>query len=258
MTSPDMTASPLPKTRSQCYTGISVDPQPIQHGLTPADRQRARFSENDPVFFGRKNNRSGHIVRLNRTTATVQCNLSGNQYLVPFEHLEHASVPSADTEEKLESIAAHADRLLKKYQLEDWRFRFDHCTRRAGCCHYHHQTISLSFDLARNAADADIQETLLHEIAHALVGKKHHHDGVWKAKAREIGASGERCHRLRFSTPRYTITCENRCWTHTAERRNSRLICKKCGGKIIYTPYSAPARSPQIQRPHSGESNCNR
>ena len=39
-------------------------------------------------------------------------------------------------------------------------------------------------------------ESLLHEIAHALVGRKHNHDAEWKAKAREIGCTGERTHWL--------------------------------------------------------------
>ncbi len=215
-----------------------MEPNSIQQGLTPADRLRARFAENDPVTFGQRKIRSGRIIRLNRATATVECGDTGARYLVPFERLEPAGDPSTEMEVKLESIVLLADRLLQQHQLADWHFEFDHSTRRAGRCHYRTKTISLSSDLARNAAEADIRETLLHEIAHALVGRKHHHDAIWKARAREIGASGERCHRLQFSTPRYAITCENQCWTHTAQRRNPRLICRKCGGKIIYTPYS--------------------
>lgn len=37
-----------------------------------------------------------------------------------------------------------------------------------------------------------IQDTVLHEIAHAIVGNKHHHDRVWKDCAQRIGCSGSR------------------------------------------------------------------
>lgn len=33
----------------------------------------------------------------------------------------------------------------------------------------------------------DIKDTVLHEIAHAIVGGKHHHNNVWKACCNKIG-----------------------------------------------------------------------
>ena len=38
-----------------------------------------------------------------------------------------------------------------------------------------------------------VRDTILHEIAHALVGPGHGHDAVWKRKCREVGARPERC-----------------------------------------------------------------
>lgn len=37
--------------------------------------------------------------------------------------------------------------------------------------------------------EEDIKDTVLHEIAHAIVGGKHHHDCVWKACCNKIGCS---------------------------------------------------------------------
>lgn len=209
--------------------------------LTDTDKLRARFCENDQVMTGKRNPISGLILRMNRTTATVQCNRSGDEYLVPFERLEHLDpAQSKDAVQKIEGIDALATGLLKQFQLNDWTFCFDHGTRRAGCCNYRDRKISISFNLALNASDEEIRDTLLHEIAHALVGKKYNHNSVWRAKAKEIGCSGERTHRLTFSPPRYHVTCENGCWTRTAERRNRRLVCRTCRGKLIYSPYAAP------------------
>ncbi len=208
--------------------------------LTDTEKLRARFRENDPVAAGKRKPIFGPIIRINRTTATVQCNRSGEEYLVPFELLEHLNPgQNHETAQKIEAIAALAAGLLQEFKLNNWVFRFDHSTRRAGCCNYHKKLISISSALARNASAADIRDTLLHEIAHALVGKNHNHDWLWRTKAKEIGCSGERTHRLVFSPPRYHVRCERGCWKRTAERRNRRLVCRKCGGKLIYSPCAA-------------------
>jgi hypothetical protein len=45
---------------------------------------------------------------------------------------------------------------------------------------------------------SEILDTILHEIAHALVGHKEAHGPVWVAKAKEIGCSGCPTHSMRF------------------------------------------------------------
>ena len=37
-----------------------------------------------------------------------------------------------------------------------------------------------------------IQDTVLHEIAHAIVGNNHYHDRVWRDCAQRIGCTGSR------------------------------------------------------------------
>jgi len=202
--------------------------------LNEADKLRVRFAPNDPVEFKyRRKTIKGKLLRTNPKRAVVR--VDNEEYNVPYECL----IPDSDTcqqrEERMDAILKMAMGLVSEHGLKKWKFKFDHSTRRAGCCNYREQMISISFDLARNASDEDIHDTILHEIAHALVGKKHNHDAIWKAKAREIGCSGERCHRLVFSPPRYHVTCENKCWTQTAERRNRRLVCRTCGGKLVYS-----------------------
>lgn len=206
--------------------------------LNNTDRLHARFNMNDPVAFGQQPQRTGTIIRINRTTATVRSKNSKDQYRVPFECLTHlAPEQGKKSEKKVEAVAKLAVRLLSKHQLKDWSFKFDHSTRRAGCCNYRDRQISIAFELARNGSEPDICDTLLHEIAHALVGKNHNHNAVWKTAAQQIGCSGARTHRMTFSTPRYSVRCENKCWQQTAERRNPRLRCRTCGGKLIYTPF---------------------
>ena len=55
------------------------------------------------------------------------------------------------------------------------------------------QEIGLSAPLTAVHPDEEVRDTILHEIAHALVGPRHGHDEVWRAMALRIGCSGERC-----------------------------------------------------------------
>ncbi len=208
--------------------------------LNQTDKLRSRFAPADTVGFKyRRGKLKGTLVRTNPKRAVVL--VDGQEYTVPYELLLPVDGTQEEREVRMESILQMALTLMTDHGLKKWRFQFDHSTRRAGCCNYRKKLISISFDLARNASDDDIRDTILHEIAHALVGRKYNHDAVWKARAKEIGCSGERTHRLVFSLPRYSVACENQCWTHTAERRNIRLICRTCGGKLVYSPYTVPA-----------------
>lgn len=47
--------------------------------------------------------------------------------------------------------------------------------------------------LTKQRTEKEVTNTILHEIAHAIVGAKHGHDRVWRAKALEIGCDGQRC-----------------------------------------------------------------
>jgi len=83
--------------------------------------------------------------------------------------------------------------LMNQHGLHDWTFQFDNAKRRFGQCRFGTRTISLSAPLVKINDEARIRNTILHEIAHALVGAGHGHDYVWRMKARAIGCDGERC-----------------------------------------------------------------
>ncbi|WP_367880385.1 SprT-like domain-containing protein [Schaalia sp. 19OD2882] len=61
--------------------------------------------------------------------------------------------------------------------------------RRAGACHHGDRRITLSAPLTRLYDEPTVREVVLHEVAHALVGPMHVHDALWRAKARQVGAS---------------------------------------------------------------------
>ena len=125
---------------------------------------------------------------------------------------------------------------MDKNGLLDWRLELDFAKVRAGACHFGENKITFSRNFIKNSDQDDIQDTILHEIAHALVGPQHGHDKVWKQKARELGCSAKRCHSLEFSNYKWIRFCPNLCWEQKIHRKNTNLICKRCGATVKHKP----------------------
>jgi hypothetical protein len=83
-----------------------------------------------------------------------------------------------------------ATRLLKKHKLAGWKFSFDSAVRRYGCCNYSKKRITISKKLTAVREEVNVKNTILHEIAHALVGPGHKHNEVWRRMAIKIGCNG--------------------------------------------------------------------
>lgn len=83
--------------------------------------------------------------------------------------------------------------LMTRHGLTKWRLTFDDAKTRAGVCRAASREIGLSRPLISLYSPEQVTETILHEIAHALVGPRHGHDAVWRATAVRIGCSGRRC-----------------------------------------------------------------
>lgn len=89
-----------------------------------------------------------------------------------------------------------------------WSFCFDRAVKRLGLCKYSTKTISVSRDLTRLNPDTQVRNTLLHEIAHALVGVNHGHNETWRSKAVSIGCNGQRCtDSVVKAVPKHKIVC---------------------------------------------------
>ena len=93
----------------------------------------------------------------------------------------------------LTEAALMGRRLLDQHGLHDWTIVFDRAKRRAGICRWARKEIGLSAPLTSIHPESEVRDTVLHEVAHALVGPRHGHDQVWRALAMRIGCSGERC-----------------------------------------------------------------
>ena len=123
---------------------------------------------------------------------------------------------------------------MDKNGLLDWKLDLDHAKVRAGACFFREKKISFSRNFIKNSKESEIYDTILHEIAHALVGPKHGHDIVWKKMAKKLGCSAKRCHTLEFSDYKWIRYCKNFCWEQKTHRRKLNLICRKCGASVCY------------------------
>lgn len=121
--------------------------------------------------------------------------------------------------------------LMAAHGLRGWTLAFDRAKRRAGICRFDRREIGLSAPLTALHTEAEVRDTVLHEIAHALVGPRHGHDAVWRATARRIGCSGERC--VSRDAPELEGAWVGRCPAGhrvTRHRRPARpAACRQCG-----------------------------
>ena len=87
------------------------------------------------------------------------------------------------------------DLLGEPLQARGWSFGYDRARRRLGACHPASRRITLSAARADELAEAEVEDTIRHEIAHAIDWERRgttNHDATWKAVARACGASPSR------------------------------------------------------------------
>ena len=155
-------------------------PQAVQ---SHAEQQRARFSPGDRVQFDYRGTVvHGILARLNPTRGHIAAT-DGQEYRVLYGCLRHdankrAIARATRSPTAFDTLAQRARLLLEQHHLTGWSFQFDNGRKRVGCCQYTTQVISLSYAFVQQASEAEITDTILHEIVHALVGKAHNHDEV--------------------------------------------------------------------------------
>lgn len=101
---------------------------------------------------------------------------------------------------KLTSAQKLAEQLMKRHGLiqAGWKFTFDRAKSRLGVCFYATRTISISKFMCEAADEETVRQTILHEIAHAMLpiknssGRTIGHGKPWKDLAASIGYTGTR------------------------------------------------------------------
>lgn len=134
--------------------------------ITP-DFAGGRYPVGSLVSFAFENQSiRGKIASLQKTKARIW--VEGTTYNVPYSKLTPISI--AGPECSLVEIQAMGEHLLKQHRLKCWSFGFDLARSRAGVCCYSIKLIRLSVSYCLAATRDELQNTILHEIAHALVG----------------------------------------------------------------------------------------
>jgi predicted SprT family Zn-dependent metalloprotease len=173
--------------------------------------------------------------------------------------------------------------LMRQYGLDEkeWEFHFNNNARRAGVCKVFRprqsalvsaaQTVMRRMQLLKTAkpnrielsrpwtrlhSEAQVRDTILHEIAHALAGPSARHGPRWKKVAQRLGAEPKSCfHDERLAKePLYTIFCPNSCGKPIHRYKLSRewrlRLCSECTSPFVifdhrrkthfrYVPYSS-------------------
>jgi len=145
----------------------------------------------------------------------------------------------------IQEVKNMARPLMDAHGLSGWLLEFDNAKNRSGQCWHPQWTagrlepgrISLSRHFVRLNSLERIRLTLVHEMAHAIVGPGHKHDRVWKAQCLALGGDGK----ARFTeestvlvTGKFTGVCPTDP-KHTYQRhrmtdnmRRRSLYCRHC------------------------------
>ena len=154
------------------------------------------FEVGDSVWFDRNADERlfGTVEKLNSKTCTVSV-IDGKKWAVPYMLLDHVNESLFDERaprvRRLLDVAIRARQMMDEHGLKHWSLYFSHGHRLLGKCAYRNQTIFISRYHAVNHQPEQVNDTILHEIAHALAGFKAGHGPEWKAIALRIGATPE-------------------------------------------------------------------
>lgn len=135
---------------------------------------------------------------------------------------------------ELELAAKLTRENLDKWELNEWKVKFNdrHCS--FGLCSYDEKTIYLSRHLVVLNSVERVMNTILHEIAHALLGPGFGHSKEWKNLCIKIGGNGIRCYtEANTVTPKFLrkytyvcITCGRE--THKSYVLRQPRACGRC------------------------------
>ena len=134
----------------------------------------------------------------------------------------------------LPDVLILARALMEEAGVGDWGLGFDRARRRAGQTDHARRRLTLSRHLMLLYDEAQVHETVLHEIAHARVGPQHGHDAVWAAEATRLGATGRRL--VDAQAPRLRGRWVGRCPAgHEVDRMRrpgSPVSCSRCAARF--------------------------
>lgn len=118
---------------------------------------------------------------------------------------------------------------LRRHKLWDtgWRTNFTKNTEYIAACYHDAKRIVISVPALNARSEAELRSTILHEIAHAIVGHGHGHDEVWKAKCIELGGDSRVCAKVNFDAGRALNAAEMKKSPKIKAIQNTCPVCFK-------------------------------
>ena len=117
---------------------------------------------------------------------------------------------------------------MKQHGLYGWSFKFDRAVSRFGLTSYNKKTISLSAPLTIANDEAQVMDTILHEIAHVLAGHAAGHGPAWARQARAIGCKGIRVGQVEGVPAKLVAVCAQGHTHHRNRQPKYRTACTQC------------------------------
>jgi predicted SprT family Zn-dependent metalloprotease len=143
---------------------------------------------------------------------------------------------------KLDDAASMARKLMREHGVGHLELAFTRRKRELGSCVFSENEEALKINLSapwfKVLPEEHARDTILHEIAHALVGWNAQHGPDWQRMARLIGANPERradgqTKTLQASLFKYHVVCPNtECkedvLDYTDKPKKGGLVCASC------------------------------
>ena len=127
--------------------------------------------------------------------------------------------------------------MMNLHGLCGWKGIITTNRSRLGYCNWGKKIIGLSIFHVTGSPENAVMDTILHEIAHALVGPSSNpHGPAWKRKALEIGCNAERCGVMN-APKKYVGHCPSCNKEYKANRRTV-FACGNCCKQYNYGRYT--------------------
>lgn len=120
--------------------------------------------------------------------------------------------------------------LCDLHNVQNCTLTFDNAKTRAGITYENDDKtheISVSMVYIETASKKDVENLLLHEIAHVLAGVGEGHNKKWKTIAKSIGCDGERTCFFKPASFKYIIKCKHGCVIGRHRQLKKTIICRK-------------------------------
>ena len=133
-------------------------------------------------------------------------------------------------------IINRVSQTLSKHGLDSlgWKAEVGSAKKVAGSCNYAKKAIRISLHLANLLGEESLNDTILHEVAHAIAGPGTGHGPVWKKICKDIGGKPNRVAVVPSEVLEYTweFRCPN-CSFSGKRNRRVRGYCPECFPSMV-------------------------